>query len=115
MSTVMRVLKRESGVERRVALRFLYRRRRMRQPWRLAARASHAMPSRMADQRALDAISRIERALARIESAAARPAPVAPNMDNDEFERLRAAHDTLRRTVAGAIGQIDHLLDAGGH
>ncbi len=72
------------------------------------------MPSPMADQRALDAISRIERALARIESAAARPASAAPAVDSDEFERLRSAHDTLRRTVAGAIGQIDHLLEAGG-
>ena len=67
----------------------------------------------MADQRALDAISRIERALARIERAAARPVAAEPAANSDEFDRLRAAHDTLRRTVAGAIGQIDHLLETG--
>ena len=65
----------------------------------------------MADQRALDAIRRIERAVARIESAAERPAP--PAAPSEDYEQLREAHDTLRRRVAGAIGQIDQLIEAG--
>ena len=70
------------------------------------------MPRGMADQRPLDAIRRIERALARIESAANRPAP-SPEPPED-YERLREAHDTLRRSVAGAIGEIDRMLETEG-
>ena len=64
-----------------------------------------------ADQRALDAIRRIERAVARIEAAAERPAP--PAGPSEDYEQLREAHDALRRRVAGAIGQIDQLIEAG--
>jgi hypothetical protein len=67
----------------------------------------------MADIRALDAVRRIERAVARIEAAAARPAPADGN-GGEDFARLREAHDTLRRQVAGAIGQIDHMIETGG-
>jgi hypothetical protein len=102
-------------------LRFLYRRRRARQPraWfdvpsaapsHLAARASHAIVGGMADQRALDAISRIDRALARIERSASRPRP--DPIDGEEVERLRAAHESLRRKVAGAIGQLDLIIES---
>ena len=65
----------------------------------------------MGDARALEAIARIERALARLEAAAARPVPAPASGSSDEFERLREAHDTLRQRVAGAIGQIDELLE----
>ena len=65
----------------------------------------------MGDQRALDAVSRIERALARIEASARRPAATA---DSAEIEQLRGAHDALRSRVEGAIGQIDQLLEGGG-
>ena len=67
----------------------------------------------MADDRALEALRRLERALARVESAASRPAP-APSAPAQEFERLKQAHDSLRRRVAGAIGQIDELIEAAG-
>ena len=68
----------------------------------------------MGDTRALDAVRRIERALGRIEAAASRPRPAAASSGPDpEVERLREAHDTLRRQVAGAIGQIDELIDVG--
>ena len=66
----------------------------------------------MADQRALDAIRRIEQALARIEAAASRPTP--PAQPAEDYERLREAHDALRRRVAGAIGQIDNMLETEG-
>ena len=72
----------------------------------------------MGDTRALDAVRRIERALRRIETAASRP-PSAASSDPDssgphpDAERLREAHDTLRRQVAGAIGQIDRMIEAG--
>jgi len=69
----------------------------------------------MADQRALAAVRRIERALARVEAAAARSAS-APDGDDQEMERLRSAHEQLRQRVNGAIGQIDALLESGqGH
>jgi len=68
----------------------------------------------MGDQRALDAISRLEQALARIESAAARPKAPPPPDNSEDHERLREAHAALRRSVAGAIGQIDHLIETGG-
>ena len=68
----------------------------------------------MGDQRALDAISRLEQPMARIESSAARPkTPAAPDQSED-YEHLREAHAALRRSVAGAIGQIDHLIETGG-
>jgi chromosome segregation ATPase len=59
----------------------------------------------MADQRALDAINRIERALARIEAGARNAAPA------EKLQQVRAAHQALRSRVEGAIGQIDHLLE----
>lgn len=69
----------------------------------------------MADQRALAAVRRIERALARVEAAAATPGP-APQSDDQEMERLRSAHEQLRQRVNGAIGQIDIMLQSGqGH
>lgn len=67
----------------------------------------------MADQRALDAASRIERALARIEAAAARPAKPSDPQDSEDYRRLSAAHESLRERVAGAIGEIDLLVAAG--
>ena len=56
-------------------------------------------------------LSRIERALARIE-AAAENLGHAPE-DGEEIQRLRAAHEALRGKVQSAIGQIDMLLDSG--
>jgi len=69
----------------------------------------------MADPRALDAVRRIERALARVEAAASRPPAAAAEAGEpgEEFERLREAHDALRRQVAGAIGQIDRMIETG--
>ncbi len=64
----------------------------------------------MGDARALDAITRIERALARIEAAGRRPG--APSADPAELSELRRAHQTLRGRVEGAIGEIDRLLES---
>jgi hypothetical protein len=66
----------------------------------------------MADQRALMALRRLERALARVEAAAAAPSPAADG-ENQELERIRSAHEQLRSRVSGAIGQIDQLLQSG--
>ena len=66
----------------------------------------------MADQRALAAVRRIERALARLEAAESRPMQAAVT-DNAEMDRLRTAHAQLRREVNGAIGHIDRLIQAG--
>jgi hypothetical protein len=59
-------------------------------------------------QREIDAIERIERAVARIDAAAARSAQGSDA--NAELTRLRAAHEQLRERVRGAIGDIDQLL-----
>lgn len=67
----------------------------------------------MADTRALDAVRRIERAIARLDAAVSRPAP-AEAENGEDYQRLREAHDVLRRQVAGAIGQIDRLIESGG-
>ena len=67
----------------------------------------------MADPRALSAIDRMERALARIEAAAA--ASSSGNTSSDEdMARLREAHSTLRERVEGAVRQIDLLMESGG-
>ncbi len=65
----------------------------------------------MADQRTSDALARIERALARIESAADRPPP-AP-ADERPLRELREVHAALRAKVETAIAQIDRLLETG--
>ena len=67
----------------------------------------------MADTRALDAVRRIERAVARLEAAISSPPPPGAESGED-YQRLREAHDVLRRQVAGAIGQIDRLIESGG-
>ncbi|HEX9933068.1 MAG TPA: hypothetical protein VGB08_09525 [Allosphingosinicella sp.] len=64
----------------------------------------------MSDERALAAIERIDRALARIETAAERQATAAPA--EPELRRLREVHEALRGRVEGAIAQIDRLLAA---
>ena len=64
----------------------------------------------MADQRALDAAARIERALARIEAAAARPAPAG---ESEEQRQLQLRHDAMRSRVTGALAQLDALIGAG--
>ena len=69
------------------------------------------MPLAMSDPRALDAIRRIEQALARIDRAAAQPRPAPPPEPPEDYDRLRQAHDALRERVAGAIGEIDRMLE----
>ena len=61
----------------------------------------------MKDERALSAIARIERALARIEAAANKPPSSPPG---GELRQLREVHQALRGKVEGAISQIDRLL-----
>jgi hypothetical protein len=62
----------------------------------------------MPDERAIVAISRIERALARIEAAAGRAPGRSAN--DDELQLLRERHQSLREKVEGAVSQIDRLL-----
>jgi len=70
----------------------------------------------MADQRALDAIGRIERALGRIEAGSTRALALQKSDadGSEELERLKGAHIALRSRVEGAIGQIDRLLETEG-
>ena len=67
----------------------------------------------MADQRSLQAIARIERALARIDAAAERR-PATAAAGDGELRQLREVHEALRGRVEGAISQIDRLLAAAG-
>ena len=62
----------------------------------------------MVDELAMQAIGRIERALARIEAASekTRGAP----RDDGELIALREVHQALRGKVEGAIVHIDRLL-----
>jgi poly(3-hydroxybutyrate) depolymerase len=64
--------------------------------------------ARVMGQRAMAALERIERALARIEAAADRPPAAGPAEGDD---RLREAHATLRARVEEAVAQIDRLLE----
>ena len=66
----------------------------------------------MTSERAIEAMERIERAIARIEAAAAAPRPAA--RDDGELEQLRQAHQALRGHVEGAIAHLDRLLANGG-
>jgi len=63
----------------------------------------------MADERAMKAVGRIQRALTRIEQL---PPPARASASGDG-ERLRLAHQGLRTQVQGAIAQIDRLLADG--
>ena len=63
----------------------------------------------MSDDRAMQAIGRIERALARIDAAASKTPEPAPR-DEIELRQLREVHQSLRGKVEGAISQIDRLL-----
>ena len=66
----------------------------------------------MADIRAMEAIDRLERALARVEAAATKTRGAEARNDNELIE-LRQVHQTLRSKVEGAISQIDRMIEAG--
>ncbi len=63
----------------------------------------------MSDDRAIQAVERIERALARIEAAASRP---ERPKDDEELRRLREVHQSLRGKVEGAIVELDRMIAA---
>ena len=76
--------------------------------------AGVTIPKAMSEERALAAVERIERAIARIEAAAERgPASATGSQSHEpELRRLREVHQALRGRVEGAIAQIDRLLEA---
>ena len=65
----------------------------------------------MGQERATAALSRIEQALARIESAARPRGGELQGEVSDDGEHRRA-HLALRARVEGAIAQIDQLLES---
>ncbi|HEX5184067.1 MAG TPA: hypothetical protein VFW19_13085 [Allosphingosinicella sp.] len=67
----------------------------------------------MGDDKVIELIGRIDRALARIEASASRPAPAPPPPADDGQAALEDAHRTLRARVERAITQIDRLIAAG--
>jgi hypothetical protein len=73
----------------------------------------HAMQPAMGDEKVIELIGRIDRALARIEAAARAPAPSQPTPDDGRVAALEETHRALRARVERAIAQIDRLLDAG--
>lgn len=66
------------------------------------------MPINMVNDRAVSALTRIERALARIESVAV--APVGGNGSSVAFAQLEQRHAALRRELAVALADIDALI-----
>jgi hypothetical protein len=66
----------------------------------------------MGDERVIDLIGRIDRALARIEAAGRPPAP-APAPDDGRAAALEETHHRLRARIEGAISQLDRLIAAG--
>ena len=61
----------------------------------------------------IELIGRIDRALARIEAAAAR-SPAAPlSQDEDRVAAIEGAHQALRARVERTISQIDRLIASG--
>jgi hypothetical protein len=70
------------------------------------------MRQTMGDERVIELIGRIDRALARIEAAAARPAP-PPAHDDGRAAAIEEAHEALRAKVERSISQIDRLIAAG--
>jgi hypothetical protein len=60
----------------------------------------------------MEAIDRLDQALARVEAAAARRPPPEGRGDSELVE-LRQVHQALRSKVEGAISQIDRMLEAG--
>ena len=66
----------------------------------------------MGDERVIELIGRIDRALARIEAAASRPAPPAAQEDG-RAAAIEEAHQALRAKVERSISQIDRLIAAG--
>jgi len=63
----------------------------------------------MTGDRTEAAVQRIEAALARIASAADRPLGGAPSMP-PSVSALVERHESLRETVAQALGELDALL-----
>jgi hypothetical protein len=66
----------------------------------------------MADIRAMEAIDRLERALSRVEAAAAHRPVASTSSDGNELKQLREVHQALRGKVESAISQIDRMLDS---
>jgi len=62
----------------------------------------------MPEERVIQAMNRVERALARIEAAAERGRSAEAGIAS--LEQLREAHEALRARVAGAIDDIDAIL-----
>jgi hypothetical protein len=71
------------------------------------------MQPAMGDERVIELIGRIDRALARIEAAARPPAPPQSLPDDGRAAALEQAHGALRGRVESAISQIDRLIASG--
>ena len=68
------------------------------------------MQPAMGDERVIELIGRIDRALARIEGAARPSAPPQAPAEDGRAAALEEAHRALRARVESAISQIDRLL-----
>ena len=60
-------------------------------------------------ERISEALARVDAALDRIETEAARPASNAPQ-DKPAMAALVARHETLRETVSGSLAELDSLI-----
>jgi hypothetical protein len=71
------------------------------------------MRKSMGDERVIDLVGRIDRALARIEAAATSPAPAKASADDGRAAALEEANNALRVRLESAIAQIDRLIASG--
>lgn len=55
------------------------------------------------------ALTRLDAALARVESAA-RALPSGPSVDAAEYDGLRSRHDQLKQSVATSLRKLDEIL-----
>ncbi|RJF85351.1 hypothetical protein [Sphingomonas cavernae] len=68
----------------------------------------------MSEDRLILAIGRLERALSRVEAAAARPAEQSRGDESEAaLQSLSERHDKLKRQVESAIGALDQLIAKG--
>lgn len=71
----------------------------------------------MSEEGLILAIGRLERALARVEASAAKPAPPAPPVEDSDAQAallsLAERHDKLKQQVETAITALDRLIAKG--
>lgn len=77
---------------------------------RFALRNSHAMTWPMSEDRLSAALTRIDKALARIEAAGSRSILAQQGSSTYEVDALMARHNALKTEARAAVADIDNLI-----